>query len=314
MSNDPLTQALAECRAWQPINRQEEERRLQEVRAACPEIAQLMDERREGIMAGIRLALKGVADNDLPARTQAINDRIDMLLAQNGFSQDYLDPIYHCAQCRDTGYMGEQHKTICPCVRAKSLGTHGSDTASFETYDETVFPDTLLPGLTLTQRAYMGGIKRICQEYADQLPQSRTQNLFLTGSSGLGKTFLLRAIAKRATERGILTAMYTANDLLNRIRADYFAREFAPDNDLYTMQLLLIDDLGTEPLWENITVEQLFALIDARLTRGVHTVISTNLTPGEVQARYTERIASRLFDRRTCQALRFLGTDVRKRA
>ena len=43
------------------------------------------------------------------------------------------------------------------------------------------------------------------------------------------------------------------------------------------MPLLLIDDLGTEPLMENITVTQLFNLLNERQNRGKHTVISTNL-------------------------------------
>lgn len=314
MSNDPLSQALADCRAWQTVNRREEERRLQQVRDACPEIGRLMDERRQGILDGIRQALNGVAAHGLPARTQAINDRIDALLVQAGFARDYLDPIYHCALCRDTGYVGEGRKSFCTCVREGSLGLTAQDSPSFETFDETVFPDTLLPGLSLTQRAYMLEIRRICYEYAQQVPRARTLNLFLSGSSGLGKTFLLRSIARHAAARGVLTQMYTANELLNRIRADYFARELDADSDLYAAQLLLIDDLGTEPMWENITVEQLFALIDARLSRGLNTVISTNLSPLEVQNRYTERIASRLFDKRACQALRLLGADVRRRA
>lgn len=314
MSNDPLAQALADRRAWQAVNRREEERRALQVRAACPEIAQLMDERRAGIFLGIRQALDGVTPAGLPDRTQAINDRIDALLVEHGFARDYLDPIYNCPLCRDTGFVGEGRKSFCSCVRSASLSAFGQDEASFETYDDTVYPDTQLSGLTMTQRAYMREIRRICEEYADQVPRARTQNLFLTGSSGLGKTFLLRAIARRTAARGVLTHLYTANDLLNRIRADYFSRELTPESDLYTAQLLLIDDLGTEPMWENITVEQLFALVDTRLSRGLNTVISTNLSPVEVHSRYTERIASRLFDKRACQALRLLGADVRKRA
>lgn len=313
MSNDPLAQALAERRAWQAINRREEERRVAQVHETCPKIASLMDERRSGIFHGIQKALHGGIAADLPDRTQRINDRIDELLVEYGFPKDYLDPIYHCPLCRDTGFVGEGRKSFCNCVRSASLNVFGQDEASFETYDDTVFPETQLNGLTLSQRAYMREIRRICEEYADQLPKARTQNLFLTGSSGLGKTFLMRAIARRAASRGVMTHLYTANDLLNRIRSDYFSRELTPESELYTVQLLLIDDLGTEPMWENITVEQLFALVDARLSRGLSTVISTNLSPVEVQSRYTERIASRLFDKRVCQALRLLGADVRKR-
>ena len=64
---------------------------------------------------------------------------------------------------------------------------------------------------------------------------------------------------------------------------------------------------------ENITIVQLFNLINERQTSGKGTVISTNLNTTELQARYTERIASRLLDPRQCTLLQFLGDDVRRR-
>ncbi len=79
------------------------------------------------------------------------------------------------------------------------------------------------------------------------------------------------------------------------------------------MPLLLIDDLGTEPLWENITLEQLFALIEYRMTHNKSTVFSTNLTLENLRERYTRRILSRLLDQRLSLVLQFQGQDVRLR-
>ena len=76
--------------------------------------------------------------------------------------------------------------------------------------------------------------------------------------------------------------------------------------------LLLIDDLGTEPLMNNVTVTQLFNLLNERQLAGRHTVISTNLNPRELQERYTERIASRLLDESSCARLGFVGGDIRR--
>ena len=75
--------------------------------------------------------------------------------------------------------------------------------------------------------------------------------------------------------------------------------------------LLLIDDLGTEPMMRNITVEYLFTLLNERMANKRHTVIATNLTPLQLQERYGERVASRLLDRSQTLPLLLRGKDLR---
>ena len=76
--------------------------------------------------------------------------------------------------------------------------------------------------------------------------------------------------------------------------------------------VLMLDDLGSEPLMQNITVEQLFHLINERQRKGLSTVISTNLTLPELKERYTERIVSRLNDPGNCEVIILEGRDLRK--
>lgn len=318
MNNELLLQALREKRLGRERHEQEEARRLAEVTAACPEIEQLVRERREAIFEGLRLAMAGQAPLGIEQDTARRNARIEELLHQLGYGSDYLSPIFECALCEDTGWEGESRKTLCSCVlqrmSALNQSGHHQERQSFESYDDGVFPLTPLAEGEVSQRAYMRLIRRQCEEYANSLPGGRLQNLLLYGGSGLGKTFLLNAIALRASQRGVATLTLTANSLLNDIRRHYFSREQEQDAGYLSIPLLLIDDLGTEPLWENITVEQLFALIDHRLRAGLHTVISTNLSLTELKQRYTERIMSRLLDVRLCGKLAFLGKDIRLQA
>jgi len=60
-----------------------------------------------------------------------------------------------------------------------------------------------------------------------------------------------------------------------------------------------------------VTVEQLFNLLNERQNRGLSTVISTNLEMSKFRERYTERIASRLRDNRSCKVISLLGKDIR---
>ena len=132
------------------------------------------------------------------------------------------------------------------------------------------------------------------------------------GQSGLGKTFLMHAIARRLLDRGFNVLMISAYRFLELARKAYFSASTELLSSLIETDVLLIDDLGSEPLMENITIVQLFNLINERQTAGRGTVLSTNLTAKELRERYTERITSRLLDPRQCGLLLFQGDDVRR--
>ena len=76
------------------------------------------------------------------------------------------------------------------------------------------------------------------------------------------------------------------------------------------IQILGIDDLGTEPMLENITVEYLFALISQRQATGKSTLITTNLNTQEFRQRYSERISTRIHQKGN-YIIQLEGVDVR---
>ena len=137
--------------------------------------------------------------------------------------------------------------------------------------------------------------------------------MLLTGMSGLGKTFLMRAMAARLIERGYSVLLVSAYTFLQMARKSHFEAENGV-RELMEVPVLMLDDLGSEPLMQNVTIEQLFYLINERQSRGLSTVISTNLTLKELRERYTERIVSRLNDPKNCPDIIVLkGKDLRKR-
>ena len=315
MANELLQKALEECGARKTQNEAEERRRMADATARSPRIAVLDAQRREDILSGLRMAISGETPEGIVDRTRERNEEIARLLKECGLPEDYLEPVYQCALCRDSGYAGDVPKTLCGCVKKRYLELmsdepDSSNSPSVERFDDSIYPEKAVDSAGTTQRVMMKVIRDRCEAYADALP-SGTLNLLLHGPSGLGKTYLLKCVGRRARERGVETLSLNANALLNRIRQAYFSREEEVSQPYYDVPLLLIDDLGTEPLWENITLEQLFALLEYRLERRKNTVISTNLTPENLRERYTKRIYSRLVDERSSLVLRFQGEDVR---
>jgi DNA replication protein DnaC len=75
--------------------------------------------------------------------------------------------------------------------------------------------------------------------------------------------------------------------------------------------VLVIDDLGTEPTIKNVTQEHIYNIINERLLNKRAFIITTNLKPSELTARYDERIANRILSKNTSYFIEFKGHDLR---
>jgi DNA replication protein DnaC len=78
--------------------------------------------------------------------------------------------------------------------------------------------------------------------------------------------------------------------------------------DLYGCDLLIIDDLGTE-LTNQFISAQLFSCLNERFLNRRSTVISTNLSLGEMQQRYSDRVFSRITN--NYELYKLTGNDIR---
>ena len=316
-----MQELLAEYEQQRMENERQNELHRRRAEEACPEIGQLMDERQNLIFSGLRGILQGVAAaQDLPARMDVMNRRIASLLRQHGFEEDYLDPVFRCRRCQDTGYVGEPVREQCECLKSaffarfyKRVGLGENAEQSFENFNADLFSPEKLPGKSYSQRELMQANGSICRDYAQRYPAARTMDMLLMGPSGLGKTYLMHAMARVLLQRGHNVLLISAYRFLEAARKAYFTGRAEELDALMDADVLMIDDMGSEPLMENITIVQWFNLINERQQRGKGTVISTNLMEDELRRRYTERIASRLLNPLQCRLVQFLGDDVRRR-
>ena len=210
--------------------------------------------------------------------------------------------------------MGEAPARFCECFEARLRlrqyedgSMAGVDEQNFDKFDPDFIPEA--DG----QRERTVQAKNLCERYADSFPDTEYRNLLLTGEGGLGKTFLLNCIFERVTARGFSAVRITAFRMFEAMRQQHMGNDDKYDgfSALIEAPLLLIDDLGTEPMMRNITVEYLFTLLNERAAAKRHTVVATNLTPVQLKERYGERVASRLLDKTLCAPVQFKGKDLR---
>ena len=103
--------------------------------------------------------------------------------------------------------------------------------------------------------------------------------------------------------------------MFDKINESKFDKDYSSEDlyeDILNVDLLIIDDLGTEKITD-YKITELFTIINTRLLNQNHkitkTIISTNLNVDELFQIYTTRIGSRLAG--NYRFLRFFGDDLR---
>lgn len=221
------------------------------------------------------------------------------VLEKNGFSADFLDDIYSCNTCRDTGFV-DGHR--CQCLKSLILKHIGANAnladymkkQTFENFDFSLFAEQKCDNGKALKVA-----KVMCEkamQFADSFDETQ-ENLFLSGNAGTGKTYISSCIANRALERGKSVYYQTAYKFFEIFEKDKFLKdEFGEASEtikyIYDVDLLIIDDLGTE-FTTQFTSAAFFDVINSRIISGKSTVISTNLDFESLSKTYSQRITSR---------------------
>lgn len=220
-------------------------------------------------------------------------DRARLLVA-NGYPEDFLQPVYDCPDCKDTGYVNGQK---CHCFRQAEISLLYEQSNLKQMLKKENF-DTLsyscFEGEALT--AYRQSVEK-CKNFAANF-KTCYQNLFFYGTVGTGKTFLSNCIARECIEKGCSVIYFSASnlfELLSRNAYNYKNQEEMSSlcSDLYTCDLLVIDDLGTETATA-FTLSHFFTCLNERLLRRKSIIISTNLSLEDCRNRYQDRIFSRI--------------------
>lgn len=298
--NKQVAQQYERIRA---AERDAQTRRIRDAYLRAPELETLSAARGDVMCA---LGSRQLSPAEAKARLDALSQQESEILRGLGLPEDTLSLHYRCALCRDTGVLPDTGKP-CACQLAMRIragvGTEINDRETFERFSEEVYPEEAQKRRALNAR-------RICEQYADALPEPALPNLLVTGLAGLGKSYLGNAVAYRAIERGVDTARVTAYKLLQDIFSDI--REHTKYAERYeTVPLLVLDDLGSEPVIPNVSVEWLFTILNERVIHKKATVIATNLSLSELRERYGDRVMSRMSDRNTTQALLLTGKNLR---
>lgn len=245
----------------------------------------------------------------------SVQNEIKRLLRENGFSEDYLEIPYTCKNCMDTGFKDgfacECRKELLKQISKEELSEISPiENCRFDNFSLEYYPNPVDNQLGISPQKRMGEILEYCKCYAEDFDPS-SESLYMHGATGLGKTHLSLAIANAVSEKGYRVIYDSAQNLFSSLEREKFSygNSFEREAEILDCDLLIIDDLGSE-FSTSFTTAAMYNIVNTRLNRAKPVIISTNLTETELEAKYTQRITSRIIGNYV--SLLFLGRDIRQ--
>lgn len=299
------------------------QRRRDEIYYKIPQIKEIDDEITNSGLELTKLALH-MKQDELEKKCEKLAEKHNLLIARKkelltkaGYGEDYMENVYECPKCKDTGYV---ESARCQCMKRLLIqeGYRQSNLAqllprqNFQNFDMGQYSSVVNPQYGKSPMEQMTYICEQSFEFIRNFSSKEQKNLFLFGPTGLGKTFLSSCIAKELLDQGYSVVYQSANRIFNMLTDAVFSRDLEEKymvDSLYECDLLIIDDLGTEASTK-YTVSEFFDILNTRLMEGKKLVINSNMSLQEVDRLYSNRISSRLAQ---FLALQFFGDDIRIR-
>ncbi|MDR2047676.1 MAG: ATP-binding protein [Clostridiales bacterium] len=247
------------------------------------------------------------AEDAAAVRAAAVREKQTALLKKLKID-NFFETRRDCKRCGDTGY---ENGALCTCVKKRLCeklreSSNIPSLPDFSSCDLSIFDGDA--------RAQTAKVYAAMEKFAAAFPSEKYFNIFVTGGTGSGKTFLTLCLYSAILKRGFFAEYVSAFNLNNIFLKSHLARaeeKYGVLESLFDADMLVIDDLGAEPIYNNVTREYLFNVLNERAAAAKCTVVSSNLSPAEILARYGERIFSRISNKNTTVMISLPNKDLR---
>lgn len=241
---------------------------------------------------------KGESTIELQNRLKTAQKQEENILEKHNLKRENLLPNFTCKLCSDTGI--NKNNKRCSCLE-ELIASKTSQEKFNVTYDD----------LKLIDNKYITLLQKVANQFNEY---RKIINVVISGSVGAGKTELTKAFYGDLRSKGNYCIFTTATGLNQNFLNHHTC--FNEDKNNYInvyleCDVLIIDDLGIEPMFNNVTKEYLLMIISERVLLNKMTVISTNLNVQQMIDKYGERLVSRLFDKSKSIAINIQGKDLR---
>lgn len=258
----------------------------------------------------LKQAKKQDASDELQKIKNLEKERAATLKRMGMRESDFL-PKFDCETCNDTGVLSGK---FCDCFKKRYyetlcdfLGIGQIRSLSFSDVDFSKVKDA-------KQRKKLESNYKLFKKYCDKYPSVKYKNALIMGGTGVGKSYLMYAVANEFMKNGF-SVLYVSAIKLNSLMLSYHT-SFVSERDVYLADIidcdmLIIDDLGSEQKIKNVTDEYLLKILDEREKADKPVFVTTNLNEEQLKNSYNERVFSRLFNVNKTIISNIDGNDLR---
>ena len=127
-------------------------------------------------------------------------------------------------------------------------------------------------------------ILKFFQEFMkDYLNGKKVKGLYLTGSFGSGKTYLIAALFNELAKKNVKSCMVYYPELLRQLKSSFHSSYEEKFETVRTSPLLLLDDIGAENMTVWARDEVLGPILQYRMDEGLPTFFTSNFTIEELE-------------------------------
>ena len=265
------------------------------------DFALLESERRNLVFEMGKSMFLGKPTEDMKSRLDQIATQQNKLLQDMGMSQEDLQPQYECKVCNDKGFADGKR---CQCFQ-QAINTLLSQNSNL--CDTSLSLESVV-----AKNDLQGDVVDVFKKYLANVQKVSKRNIFITGGTGTGKTHLISCLANDLLKQNysvLFTSAFNLNNLFLQIHLAPVDQKGQMMNNLLQTDVLVVDDLGSENKYNNVTEEYFCNLLSERMAGGKYTFITSNLGK-QVQDIYGDRFYSRIFSQKTL-LINLHGKDLR---
>lgn len=248
--------------------------------------------------------LNGKNCDDLKEEKKEKMTQFLIALKANDKDVNKILPNFKCKKCDDKGYL--ENGNVCECLMndfkidlVKEIGINVDSTPTLDEIDfrKSDNKEELYKITNLLLKIY----------------NSKYNTILFTGATGTGKTYIAKSFLKTMAQNLKLCRFYSSFELNRQfLDAHRISEKYNSIMDrLLESDIMVIDDLGSEPIYNNVTAEYFLNLLNERQAKNKITLFTTNLTLNDIKTKYTERFFSRLMDKEISLKFNFIGKDLR---
>ena len=243
----------------------------------------------------LKKAYKKALENPTFAKiVKKLQAKEEELINNTSKIEDTVKELENCASCKGlhecknrlnghvyfpTCYLDRVRFDYAPCKYQKKLAKEIKEKPS----EDKIIKEARMKDIDITDKNRAKTIKWLKSFYDKYDVSANIKGLFLHGSFGCGKTFLISALFNELKEKkNITTKIVYFPEILRTLKDDW---DFfgARMNEYQTVDLLLIDDIGAEKVTEWGRDEILGTILQYRMNNNLPTFLTSNLNITELE-------------------------------